>query len=134
MTLVEVMVAAMILLVAGLAALELLAAGDAASVFARRQAVASVEAERALELAAGLVREGRSAGHREEFEPAEGEALSGCVLEVRESREELRFTEGGARGRRMPVSRLVAEVTDREGRLLVWFERIAPRGAAEVGP
>ncbi|MFZ9882461.1 MAG: prepilin-type N-terminal cleavage/methylation domain-containing protein [Phycisphaerales bacterium] len=134
MTLIEVMVAAVILLVAGLAALELLAAGDAASLHARRQAVAAVEAERALESAARAVREGRSASQREMFEDVAGEALAGCVIEVSESREEIRFTEGGARGRRMPVSRLVAEVTDRDGQVLVSFERVAPRGAAEVAP
>ena len=45
LTLIEVLVAAVILSVAALAALELLASTDAASLAARRVALASIEAE-----------------------------------------------------------------------------------------
>jgi len=135
LTLVEVLVAAVILSIAAVAALELLASGDAASASARRSAVAALEAERALAEAADLVRESRAASARFVFEgDGETEPLRGCTLEVRESRETIRFSDGAANGRRMPVARLVAEIVSPEGDVLASFERLTPVGALEDAP
>lgn len=131
LTLVEVLIATVILAVAGLAALEMLARSDANSLFARRQALAAVEAERMLESAVEDVRNERTGGRTEEFERGRAaEALSGCVATVREAREEISLPDPDGGNRRMPVVRLQAEVRDPSGASLVSLERIVPVGAA----
>jgi len=131
LTLVEVLVATVILAVAGLAALEVLARSDASSLHARRQALAAVEAERMLESAAVDVRSERPAARSEEFEPGvAAEALGGCVATVREQREELSVRDAAGTPHRMPVVRLQAEVKDPSGASLVSFERIVPVATA----
>lgn len=135
LTLVEVLVAAVILAVTAVAAIELLASGDVASVAARRRAIASLEAERALAEAAELVRADRSAALTLTFDgDGETEPLRGCVLEVRERRDTVRFADGAAAGRRMPVARLTAEIVDPSGAILASFERLTPVGALEDAP
>jgi len=133
-TLVEVLVATVILAVAGLAALELLSRTDAASLHARRQALASVEAERLLESAAADVREERPGARSEAFEPGvAAEALSGCTATVRERREEMPIGDSLGGTQRVPVVRLEAEVRDPSGASLVSLERVVPVGAAGGG-
>ncbi|MFM2164931.1 MAG: hypothetical protein RL325_1368 [Planctomycetota bacterium] len=131
LTLVEVLVATVILAVAGLAALELLSRTDAASLHARRQALAAVEAERLLESAAADVRVDRPGARSEEFEPGvAAEALSGCTARVRETRGELSVGDPAGGTQRLPVVRLEAEVRDPSGASLVSLERIVPVGGA----
>ena len=135
LTLVEVLVASVILAIAGLAALELLASGDSASLFARRHALAATEAERALEEAATRVAEDRPAAFDETISQDDGgEPLAGCRVEVQEFREFKRIANGAGDKLRVPVVRLVAEVTAPDGTLLALIERLAPAGAAEVEP
>ena len=135
LTLIEVLVASVILSIAGLAALELLASGDAASLHARRHAMASVEAERALSHAADAVRNNRSANSSELIPANDGsEALAGCTVTVSEIHEFTRLASGSGSMVRVPVVRLVAEVTTEDGALLASVERLAPHGAAEVEP
>ena len=135
LTLVEVLVASLILSIAGLAALELLAEGDASSLYARRHALAATEAERALEEAATRAAEDRPAALDETIsDAAGGEPLAGCRLEVQEFREFKRIANGAGDNLRVPVVRLVAEVTAPDGTLLASIERLAPAGAAEIEP
>jgi prepilin-type N-terminal cleavage/methylation domain-containing protein len=135
LTLVEVLVASVILAIAGLAALELLASGDSASLFARRHALAATEAERALEEAATRVSEDRPAAFDETISQDDGgEPLAGCRIEVQEFREFKRIASGAGEKLRVPVVRLVAEVTAPDGTLLASIERLSPAGSAEVEP
>jgi len=134
LTLVEVLIATVILAVAGLAALELLSRTDATSLHARRQALAAVEAERLLETAVEDIRHDRSGGRTEDFEPGvAAEALGGCVATVREAREEIALPDPNGSTRRVPVVRLQAEVRDPSGASLVSLERIVPVGSAGGG-
>jgi prepilin-type N-terminal cleavage/methylation domain-containing protein len=135
LTLIEVLIASVILSVAGLAALELLARSDSSSLFARRQALASVEAERILNDAATLVKSQRPAAHSEELDAGSAaEALGGCTATVRETRElmSIKAADGGAV--RVPVVRLTAEIRDPAGNELVSLERVVPTAAAEDAP
>ena len=135
LTLIEVLIASVILSVAGLAALELLARSDSSSLFARRQALASVEAERILNDAATLVKSQRSAAHSEELDAANAaEALGGCVATVREAREVMSITSAGGGSVRVPVVRLTAEICDPSGNPLVALEPLVPTPAAEEAP
>lgn len=135
LTLIEVLIASVILSVAGLAALELLARSDSSSLFARRQALASVEAERILNDAATLVKSQRTAAHSEELDAANAaEALGGCVATVREAREVMSITSAGGGSVRVPVVRLTAEICDPSGNPLVALERVVPTAAAEEAP
>ncbi len=135
LTLIEVLVASVILSIAGLAALELLASGDAASLYARRHAMASVEAERALSTAAETVRHNQSASCSEIIPANDGsEALAGCTVTVTEIHEFTRLASGNGSMVRVPVVRLIAEVTTADGALLASVERLAPHGAAEIEP
>ncbi len=127
-TLVEVLVAAAILSVAALAALELLATSDAAALAARREAMASVEAERALAEAAEAVRDGREPSTRRVIDhDAGGETLAGCAVEVRSIREHRAIHSFGANPTQVPITRLTAEVTSPDGETLAMLERVAPR-------
>lgn len=135
LTLIEVLIASVILSVAGLAALELLARSDSSSLFARRQALASVEVERILSDAATLVKSQRSAAHSEELDAANAaEALGGCVATVREAREVMSIKSADGGSVRVPVVRLTAEIRDPSGNPLVALERAVPTAAAEEAP
>ena len=131
LTLIEILIASVILSVAALAALELLSRSDASSLHARRLALASVEAERILEESAVAVKSARSGARNETLDRSmAAEALGGCTATVRETRE--RLTIGSAV--RIPVARLVAEIRDPGGNLLVTLERVVPTAAAEDAP
>ena len=136
LTFIEVLIASAILSVAALAALELLSRSDAASLFARRQALAAVEAERILSEAADAVKAERSAARVDEplDVSSSAEALGGCTARVREVREEISLSHGNGARARVPVVRVVAEIHDPEGRTLVSLERIVPTAAAEGAP
>ncbi len=136
LTFIEVLIASAILSVAALAALELLSRSDAASLFARRQALAAVEAERILSEAADAVKAERSAAREDEplDVSSSAEALGGCTARVREVREEISLSHGNGARARVPVVRVVAEIHDPEGRTLVSLERIVPTAAAEGAP
>ena len=136
LTFIEVLIASAILSVAALAALELLSRSDAASLFARRQALAAVEAERILSEAADAVKAERSATREDEplDVSSSAEALGGCTARVREVREEISLSHGNGARARVPVVRVVAEIHDPEGRTLVSLERIVPTAAAEGAP
>jgi prepilin-type N-terminal cleavage/methylation domain-containing protein len=136
LTFIEVLIASAILSVAALAALELLSRSDAASLFARRQALAAVEAERILAEAADAVKAERSAARDDEPLDAgsSAEALGGCTARVREVREEISLSHGNGARARVPVVRVLAEIHDPEGRMLVSLERIVPTAAAEDAP
>ena len=130
LTLVEVLVAAVILAVAALAALDMLARNDAASLFARRQALASVEAERLLSEAATAVKAHHSAAKSEELDAGSAaEALGGCSATVSESRESMSIGVADGQSVSMPVVKLVAEVRDPSGALLAILERVVPSPA-----
>lgn len=135
MTLLEVLVAAAILSVAAVAALELLASTDAVAREARRHAIASVEAERALAIAADEVRQtGRlSSGvsMRQTFTPDDGgESLVGCTLEIRVERANAAFRTGDDQrvggSSEASMLRIIAEVVDEHGHVITVVERPAP--------
>ena len=134
LTLIEVLVAAAILSVAALAALELLATSDAAALAARREAMASVEAERALADAAEALRNGREPSIRRVIDQESGgETLAGCALEVRAIRESRAVGALGANTAEIPIARLIAEVTSPDGTTLAILERVAPRETSSGG-
>jgi Tfp pilus assembly protein PilV len=129
-----VLVAAAILSVAALAALELLATNDAAALAARREAMASVEAERALAEAAQALRAGQEPSLRRVIDQETGgETLAGCALEVRTIRESRVMGALGANNAEIPIARLIAEVTAPDGTTLAILERVAPREANAGG-
>ena len=124
--------AAAILAVAALAALELLSRSDSESLYSRRLALASVEAERILAESAELVKGQRTATRRETLDSTvAAEALGGCTAVVREFRENLAVTDRSGASMRVPVVRLTAEILDPEGKSLVSLERVVPTGVAE---
>jgi len=128
-------VAAAILAVAALASLELLSRSDSESLYSRRLALASVEAERILAESAELVKDQRTAARRESLDSTTAaEALGGCTAVVREVRENMSVTDRSGATMRVPVVRLTAEITDPSGNSLVSLERIVPTAAAEVAP
>ncbi|MFM1868358.1 MAG: hypothetical protein RL591_1766 [Planctomycetota bacterium] len=128
------LVAAAILSVAALAALELLATNDAAALAARREAMASVEAERALAEAAQALRAGQEPSLRRVIDQETGgETLAGCALEVRTIRESRVMGALGANNAEIPIARLIAEVTAPDGTTLAILERVAPREANAGG-
>jgi prepilin-type N-terminal cleavage/methylation domain-containing protein len=134
-TLIEVLVAAAILAIAALAALELLSRSDAASLYSRRLALATVEAERILAESAELVKEQRAAAKRETLDSSiAAEALNGCTAVVREFRENMSVTDRSGAVMRVPVIRLTAEIADPDGNALVSLERVVPTAAAEDAP
>ena len=129
LTLAEVLVAAAILVVAGLAALELLAGADRASLEGRRLALAATEAEHALSDAAVRLARGESPARREAFGAGwsdgaagdrtlagptlagptlKGPTLEGCTLEIRSTRDQVALAEASGATVAYPVERLVA--------------------------
>ncbi|MFM7261364.1 MAG: prepilin-type N-terminal cleavage/methylation domain-containing protein [bacterium] len=134
LTLVEVLVAAAILAVAALAALEFLASSDAAALAARREAMAAVEAERALAEAAEIVRQGRDPSGRRVIEQTNGgETLAGCTIEIRAMRDVRNVGAISAGTPHLPIARLIAEVTSPDGTSLSVLERVAPPTSATEG-
>ena len=147
LTLAEVLVAAAILVVAGLAALELLAGADRASLEGRRLALAATEAEHALSDAAVRLARGESPARREAFGAGwsdgaagdrtlagptlagptlKGPTLEGCTLEIRSTRDRVALAAASGATVAYPVERLVAEVRDPARATLLVLERIAP--------
>ena len=123
------LIASVILSVAALAALELLSRSDAESLFARRQALASVEAERMLTEAAAAVKSQKSAAHSGKLDPGiAAEALSGCTATVREARETMALDPAT----RVSVVRVTAEIRDPAGGMLVAIDRVVPTAPAEA--
>jgi len=141
LTFLEVVFAAAILGIAALAALELLASTDNASLFSRRQALAAVEAERALMVASDAVKAGQSVPDAKSLSAAlGGEALAGCTIEVQGNEMDVDFiipsTTGNPAHERvvtLRISNLVATVTDSTGDLLVRMERPVPLSTARGG-
>lgn len=133
LSLVETVVAAAILAIAGLAALELLAESDASSRAARRIALAAGEAEAALARAAESVRRDLPAGSERALDAeGAGEALAGCVLVVSERRELVAIASGSGASHTVEIVRLVAEVLDEDERSIARLERIAPAALEEA--
>lgn len=133
LTFIEVAIAASILAIAGVAALEVLAMSDAAGRFARRQAQAAVEAERALSIAADRVKAGQSVPDSDTLsEGLVGEALGGCTMTIAATDMNVRLTipgatrDGGPRDIELAVRNLVIEVRDPENEVIVRFERAVP--------
>jgi type II secretory pathway pseudopilin PulG len=128
-----VLVAAAILAVAAIAALEFLASSDAAALAARREAMAAVEAERALAEAAEATRRGVDpTGRRVIDATTGGETLAGCTIEIRTLRDVRNIGAISTGAPTIPISRLIAEVTSPDGTSLSLVERLAPSmGGAE---
>jgi prepilin-type N-terminal cleavage/methylation domain-containing protein len=133
LTFVEVMIAASILAIAAMASLELLAASDSTSLAARRQALAAIEAERALSTVADTVRQGGTIPSAATLSDGlVGEALGGCSMTMTGITSVVTFTipsatpNGPPREVDLSVMNLVVEVLDPAGETLVRFERAVP--------
>jgi len=133
LTFIEVMIAASILAIAAMASLELLAASDSTSLAARRQALAAIEAERALSTVADTVRRGGAVPSATTLSDGlVGEALGGCSMTMVGTPTVVSFTipsatpNGPPREVDLSVVNLVVEVLDPAGETLVQFERAVP--------
>ncbi|MEY3142084.1 MAG: hypothetical protein RLY21_577 [Planctomycetota bacterium] len=133
LTFLEVIIAASILSIAAIAVLELLASSDSVSLTARRQALAAVEAERALETCAQAIKDGDDLPPTASLQTGmQGEALAGCTLAVVATNitEEFTIPPAGPSGspRAVPIKLrfLVATVEAPDGDLLVRLERAVP--------
>lgn len=133
LTFVEVMIAASILAIAAMASLELLASSDSTSLAARRQALAAIEAERALSTVADAVRRGDPIPNAATLSDGlVGEALGGCSMTMVGNPTLVSFTipsatpNGPPREVDLSVMNLVVEVLDPAGETLVQFERAVP--------
>jgi type II secretory pathway pseudopilin PulG len=133
LTFIEVAIAASILAIAGVAALEVLASSDAAGRFARRQAQAAVEAERALSLAADHIKTGRAIPDAETLSAGlVGEALDGCTMAITAADMNVRLMipgasrDAGPREIDLAVRNLVVEVHGPDDEVIVRFERAVP--------
>jgi len=133
LTFLEVVVACSILAVAGLGVLELLASSDRAGLTARRQALAVVEAERALAASAESIRNGGGLPPAASLQSGmRGEALGGCVLSVSaiDLTEDFVIPPAGPSGSPRTISvslrLLVATVETASGEELVRLERAVP--------
>lgn len=140
LTFIEVMIAASILTIAALASLELLAKSDASNLFARRQALAAIEAERTLAIVSDLVKEGKSIPDSATLSAGlVGEALGGCTITVTGTPTVVTFDlpgtiAGGAnRQVQMLVNNLVAQVEDPDGDVIVTLERPVPMDTGAGG-
>jgi type II secretory pathway pseudopilin PulG len=136
LTFLEVVVAASILAIAALGVLELLASSDRAGLTARRQALAVVEAERALAACADAIRRGRDLPATASLQAGmRGEALDGCTVAVTitELTEEFvippRGRSGDPRVVDVDLILLVATVETANGEVLVTLERAVPAEA-----
>jgi len=133
LTLIEVVVAASILAIAAIAVLELLSSGDRVGLTARRQALAAIEAERALEACAEALKAGQDLPDGKTLQSGmQGEALLGCVLRVSATNrvEDLTIPPAQPKGDMQTVSvnirLLVATVDSEDGEQLVSLERAVP--------
>lgn len=133
LTFLEVMIAASILAIAAIAVLELLASSDSVSLAARRQALAAVEAERALETCAQAIKDGDDLPTTASLQTGmQGEALGGCELSVAVSNitEDFVIPPAGPTGdtRTVPIKLrfLVATVETPDGETLIRLERAVP--------
>lgn len=133
LTFLEVVIAASILAISAAALLELLASTDAVGLGARRQALAAVEVERALERAADALKSGRPMPTRAELESGmEGEALEGCTLTITavDRREDFVIpapvAANATRTVRLNIRLLVARVETPDGETIIEAERAVP--------
>jgi len=133
MTLIEVVVAASILSIAALALIELLVSSDRTNYTTRRQALASIEAERALEACAQAIKSGGRLPSSDSLQSGmQGEALAGCLLKVGSTNKSEEFTippagaSGNPRTVEIKVRLLVATVETDDGETLVSVERAVP--------
>jgi hypothetical protein len=133
LTFLEVVIAASILAIAAVAVLELLASSDSVSLAARRQALAAVEAERALEICAEAIKAGDDLPQSASLQGGmQGEALLGCTLAVTATNitEEFVIPPAGPTGspRAVPIKLrfLAATVESPDGEVLVRLERAVP--------
>lgn len=133
LTFLEVVIAASILAIAAVAVLELLVSSDSVSLTARRQALAAVEAERALEICAEAIKDGDDIPHNGTLQGGmQGEALLGCTLSVTATNitEEFVIPPAGPTGnpRAVPIKLrfLAATVESPDGEVLVRLERAVP--------
>lgn len=133
LTLVEVLVAASILAIAALSLTELLASSDRIGLSSRRQALAAMEAERALELLCEATKSNGPLPSSAVLQAGmEGEALEGCDLTVTavDRVEEFVIPPAGASGSPQSVEiniRLfTVRVESEDGEVLVEVERAVP--------
>lgn len=133
LTFLEVIIAASILSIAAIAVLELLASSDSVSLSARRQALAAVEAERALETCAQAIRDGDDLPPAASLQAGmQGEALGGCELGIAASNVTEDFVipaagpTAGVRTVPIKLKFLVATVETSDGEVLVRLERAVP--------
>ena len=133
LTFLEVIIAASILSIAAIAVLELLASSDSIGLTARRQALAAVEAERALEMCAEAIKDGAALPSTASLQTGmQGEALGGCALSIAATNvtEEFTIPPAGPTGspRAVPIRLrfLVATVEAPDGEVLVRLERAVP--------
>ena len=133
LTFLEVVIAASILAISAAALLELLASTDAVGLGTRRQALAAVEVERALERAADALKSGRPMPTAAELRSGmEGEALVGCTLTISAVDRREDFVIPGAvatnatRTVRLNIRLLVARVETPDGDIIIEAERAVP--------
>lgn len=140
LTFVEVIIAASILAIAALASLELLASSDASNLFARRQALAAIEAERTLAVVSDLVKDGKPIPDSATLSAGlVGEALVGCTIRVTGTQTLVTFelpgeiAGGATRQVQLLVNNLVAEVEGPDGDVVVTLERPVPMSTGGAG-
>lgn len=133
LTFIEVVIAASILSIAAIAVLQLLSSSDSVSLIARRQALAAVEAERALETCAQAILDGDNLPDNTALQAGmRGEALVGCTLTVAVTNmtEEFTIPPAGPSGspRAVPIKLrlLAATVESPDGETVVRLERAVP--------
>ena len=133
LTLIEVVVAASILAIAALALLELLTSSNSIGLSTRRQALAAIEVERALELCSAAIKAGDTLPPAAILEAGmEGEALNGCILTVttRDSTEEFVIPAAGPNGAprtiEINIRLLIARVETEGGERIIEAERAVP--------
>jgi prepilin-type N-terminal cleavage/methylation domain-containing protein len=133
LTFIELVIAASILSIAAIAVLQLMSSSDSVSLIARRQALAAVEAERALETCAQAILDGDNLPDNTALQAGmRGEALVGCTLTVAVTNmtEEFTIPPAGPTGspRAVPIKLrlLAATVESPDGETVVRLERAVP--------
>lgn len=134
LTFIEVAIAASILAIAGMAALEVLASSDSGGRFARRQALATLEAERTLVFVVDRFKQGLSIPSADDLsEGLVGEALAGCGVAVTSTDSTIRLTipsataDGAPREVDLAVTNILVEISTPEGEVIASLERSVPR-------
>lgn len=140
LTFLEVAIAASILTIATVASLEVLATNDSSGLFARRQALAALEAERVLSTVAETIKAGGSLPSSNTLSSGMvGEALVGCSLTLSTTDQSVQFrippasAGGDPRSVSLRVRIVTAEVYDPRNALLVRLERPVPLPAGAGG-